>query len=319
MLDLIVPAGQRGLDRARGLPAARRQRAVRLRGDALLARHRHPRALPAGHVRHPRGRASDARRRAAGERLPVDRAEGARSSGRVVPPGARRRGCRDRRGRARRRPRACSGAASGRRGSHVERASCCDGAEIGAGLHAARLHRRGRRADRRRTPRRRARRARRGRDDRRRQRRHARGAGMFPRRELPDGGDQVLHERLDRARPRGGRGGRRHRPARPTSSAMPEHLRDALWRVESAKLEPRRRARRPGRRRHGRLGDRRRAGARGARRPRLAPDLRGARLRPAGLDDARHHRALRELLGRHRGDARRLRGGRRARRAAASS
>ena len=36
----------------------------------------------------------------------------------------------------------------------------------------------------------------------------------------------------------GDRAGRRLRPARPTSSRIPEHLRDALWKVESAGLEP---------------------------------------------------------------------------------
>ena len=44
--------------------------------------------------------------------------------------------------------------------------------------------------------------------------------------------------------------------------AIPEHLRDALWKVESAGLAPLGQPRRAGRRRHGRLGDRRRAGAR---------------------------------------------------------
>ena len=37
------------LDRARGVPGARRQRALRPRVDRILARHRHARALPAGH------------------------------------------------------------------------------------------------------------------------------------------------------------------------------------------------------------------------------------------------------------------------------
>ena len=56
--------------------------------------------------------------------------------------------------------------------------------------------------------------------------------------------------------------------------------------------------------------------ARGARRPRLAADRGGARLRAAGVDDARHDGAVRELLGQHRGDAGGLRGGGRARGAA---
>ena len=53
--------------------------------------------------------------------------------------------------------------------------------------------------------------------------------------------------------------------------ALPEHLRDALWKVESAELHvglPRR----PGRRRHGRERDRRHARPGRARRPRLAAD-----------------------------------------------
>ena len=47
VLDLIAP-GRRGLARARGLAGAGRQRPLRLRRERLLARHRHPRALPAG-------------------------------------------------------------------------------------------------------------------------------------------------------------------------------------------------------------------------------------------------------------------------------
>ena len=43
------------LDRARRLPAAGRRGPLRLRVRRLLARHRDPRALPRGHVRHPRG------------------------------------------------------------------------------------------------------------------------------------------------------------------------------------------------------------------------------------------------------------------------
>ena len=90
--------------------------------------------------------------------------------------------------------------------------------------------------------------------------------------------------------------------------AIPEHLRDALWKVESAGLTPLGQPRRPRRRRHGRLGHRRRAGARDPRRPGLAAGPERARVRAAALDDAGHHRAVRQLLGRHRGDARLLRG-----------
>ena len=98
--------------------------------------------------------------------------------------------------------------------------------------------------------------------------------------------------------------------------ALPEHLRDALWRVGVGDHAGLGHLRRAGRRGNGRLGDRRRAGARRARRSRLAPDLRDARLRAAAVDDAGHDGAVRELLGRHRGDARLLRVGGRAGRAA---
>ena len=98
--------------------------------------------------------------------------------------------------------------------------------------------------------------------------------------------------------------------------AMPEHLRDAVWRAESAIMEDSDTPAGLVVAGHGRLGDRRRAGARRARRPRLAADLRDARLRPADVDDAGDDGALRELLGRNRGDARLLRVRRRARREA---
>ena len=95
---------------------------------------------------------------------------------------------------------------------------------------------------------------------------------------------------------------------------MPDQLRDALWRVESANLEPH--DSRSGLivAGHGRIGDRRRARARGARRSGLAADRGDARLRAARVDDARDDRPVRELLGRHRGDARGVRGGGGARR-----
>ena len=98
--------------------------------------------------------------------------------------------------------------------------------------------------------------------------------------------------------------------------AIPEHLRDALWKVESAGLEPWDSAGGlvvagmggsaiGGRLARAILGDH-------ASRPLLGV----ARLRPAAVDDAGHDGAVRQLLGRHRGDARLLRGGRRARRQA---
>ena len=88
-------------------------------------------------------------------------------------------------------------------------------------------------------------------------------------------------------------------PARPPARRA---VARRVGRPEAARL-----ARRAGGRRDGRIGGRRRAGPRRARRPRLAPDRARPRLRAAGLDDARHDRAVRELLGQHRGDARRLR------------
>ncbi len=94
---------------------------------------------------------------------------------------------------------------------------------------------------------------------------------------------------------------------------IPDQLRDALWRIESARLEPAEAAGADGLR-HGRLGDRRRSRRRRARRP---PDPAAAhrpRLRAAELGDAGVDRALLELLGQHRGDARLLRRRRGARR-----
>ena len=122
--------------------------------------------------------------------------------------------------------------------------------------------------------------------------------------------DAPRHRELDRESDRAHRS---HRPARPTCWRIPEHLRDALWKVESAIMQD---WDAPaglvvagmggsaigGALARAALGDQRHA-----------PDLRRARLRPAAVDDARHDRAVRELLGQHRGDARLLRGRRRAR------
>ena len=98
--------------------------------------------------------------------------------------------------------------------------------------------------------------------------------------------------------------------------ALPEHLRDALWRVESAIMQGWDTSLGAGRRGNGRLGNRWRAGARRARRSRLAADLRDSRVRAAAVDDPRHDGAVRELFGRYRGDAGLLRVGRCARRSA---
>ena len=63
-----APRAQR-LDRARGLAPARRRRAVWLPQRALLDGHRHPLALPAGHLRHHRGQRQDGAARSPRRRL----------------------------------------------------------------------------------------------------------------------------------------------------------------------------------------------------------------------------------------------------------
>ena len=94
---------------------------------------------------------------------------------------------------------------------------------------------------------------------------------------------------------------------------IPDHLRDALWRVESARLEP---ADAAGLMVCGMggsaIGGDLAAAALGDRLTRPLVD--GPRLRAAELGDAGVDRALLQLLGRHRGDARLLRGRRGARR-----
>ena len=54
VLDEMAPGRHAHLDRARPVPAARRPRALRLRGVGLLDGHRDPAALPAGDLGHPR-------------------------------------------------------------------------------------------------------------------------------------------------------------------------------------------------------------------------------------------------------------------------
>jgi hypothetical protein len=78
--------------------------------------------------------------------------------------------------------------------------------------------------------------------------------------------------------------------------AIPDHLRDALWRVESARLE---RGESAGVLVCGvwRFGDRRRSGRGGARQPPQAPPRHRARLRAAELGDGGLDGALLELLG----------------------
>ena len=84
------PAGARGLDRARGLPAPRRAGPVRAPARGLLDGHRHAAALPAGQLGHPRGRGAD---RPARDRRAVHRRErpgGARGDDRAAGRGSRR-------------------------------------------------------------------------------------------------------------------------------------------------------------------------------------------------------------------------------------
>ena len=104
-----------GLDRARGLPAAGRRRPLRPAARRLLDGHRHPRALPAGELGHPRGPGRDAGRadRAgpAGRRRRRDRPRAPRSGrARSSPPAAG--SSAGRRGRA---TRSCSTAAASAR------------------------------------------------------------------------------------------------------------------------------------------------------------------------------------------------------------
>ena len=141
--------GPARLDRARGLPDARRQRPLRLRGVRLLARHRHPRALPAGDVRHPRRRGADLDRRAY-DAAHVALADDAQVAGRVVGPAVVGPGAQvaegalvggrtrarprrlDRRGGARRRARSCSTAPSSARTARSRDCIVGPGAQLGA-------------------------------------------------------------------------------------------------------------------------------------------------------------------------------------------
>ena len=93
------PAGPDGLDRARGLPAACRTGPVRPPPRRLLDGHRHPRALPAGELGHPRAPGETGAARAGRRR---------RRPGRGGRPGRRR-------GRGRRRRRWSRTAARSRR------------------------------------------------------------------------------------------------------------------------------------------------------------------------------------------------------------
>ena len=72
------PAGPRGLDRARGIPAARRPGPLRAPPRRLLDGHRHARALPAGELGHPRGHGRDRARRATAVLIWVQGCDGRR-------------------------------------------------------------------------------------------------------------------------------------------------------------------------------------------------------------------------------------------------
>ena len=98
-----------------------------------------PRALPRGHVRHPRGQRRDRGAGAAGRELPGGVDAGVETDGRVIPPALVERGVQDR-GRARRSAAAsCSSRRrhGRRRHASIERPSCCEGAEIGADCRCA--------------------------------------------------------------------------------------------------------------------------------------------------------------------------------------
>ena len=302
---------QKRLDRARGLAAARRRRPLRVPRRGLLARHRHARALPAGHLRHPRGQR---RARRVRERLGTTSCRSttaarstaawsrprwwsaAAASTRSAHVGSPRRAGRGRVGRRRARRSSAASSSTGRRSAPAARCAAAssrpgrgsattrrstggavlgEGVTVGAGnvLTA--------------------------------------GAAPVPGDGAARRGDQVLGEResmsssgthttLDReavaAR-------RRVRPARRTSWRSPSTCATRCGRSSRPASTP---WDSPGGlvvAGHGRLGDRRRAGPRRARRPRLAPAPRRPRLRAAAVDHARHDGAVRELLGRHRGDA----------------
>ena len=327
VLDLI-PAGPQRLDRARGLAAARRRRALRLRRRAPTGStsgrpsatcratfdilegnvaHRRDRRLgPATWRRRARARSTggSCRRRSSSAAARSRRARtSARSS--VLGDGVQRG-----RGHAR------SSARSSSTAPRSAPTACCATASSRAGVRdRRRLRDLGRR------------RPRRGRDGRGRQRPRARRAS------LPADGptrrrDHVLSERRGRSlssteqleldRETIGRVDA-VRPARPTSSRMPEHLRDALWKVESAGLEP---WDSPGGLVVAGMGGSAIGGelARAilgdhASRPLLAARAYG--LPPWTTPDTTVLCA--SLLGQHRGDARLLRGGRRASAPAASS
>ncbi|MBI5104097.1 MAG: bifunctional phosphoglucose/phosphomannose isomerase [Solirubrobacterales bacterium] len=207
----------------------------------VLDGHRDARALPAGDLRHPRGQRQDGGARAAGRRLPGGRRRRPRRRAHRAARG-RRPGLHDRGGRARRqpgRPRARGagrrarprGALRGARRRPDRRPLRAHGLRRGGRRGAGRRHRGTRRG-----------RRRGGCTGRRGQRARPRDQGV-PRHGAAGRGDQVLRRgscavtttnaELDR-----------DGIARVDSTdqltdvlAIPEHLRDAVWKVESAQLE----------------------------------------------------------------------------------
>ena len=279
--------------------------------DALLARHRHPGALSPGHVRHHRGQRGDSGGRATGERLPrgvrgrrestVASCRPPSSSAACASPQARTSGASS-----------CwaTGSASGA-AARWSAASCCRAPRSGSTACCATAS-----SD----PASASETARRSRTVPCWERASRSAPRTSSRAELAcsrgwncqmahSGSDVEEALRLDRAPSRRST----HPTCSPTCSRSP-----STCATPSGRWSPRgwRSGTRPAAwwSRAWAAPHRRRARQGGARRPGLAPDLHRARLRPAGLDAARHHRALRVVLGQHRGDARLLRGGGDARR-----
>ena len=309
VLDGMAPAGTQRLDRARGLPDAGRARPVRLSRPTATG---WTSARPSATSRRPSTSSRATSSTEVGDALGALRVGApatARVEGRVVAPALVGAGCTigagrsSAAGRARRardvgpgrtsRARSCSTASASEVGSTISGSIVGAGRQIGDRL-----------------PHRRRRGARRGRHGRVGKHPHRRRA-YLPRRAPARRSDQVLTGRW-RPDPRRDR----VRSTPPADRRHPRRARSPARRAVAGRVGQPPAAGRPGRarrRRDGRVRDRRRAGPRGAGRPRLAADRARARLRAAGLDDPGHDRAVRELLGRHRGDAGVLRGRRGAR------
>ena len=313
------PTGEPLLDRARRLPAARRRRAsYGYAGEGYWLDIGTPERYLRATFDILEGRGRDRRRstRVGDDYLHV--ADGVERLGRIIPPALVEAGCRigagahvgaARRARRRRDRRAAAGRRAGRRARAAR--------EIGEDCVAARRIVGAGARDRRRLPRRGRGGARRGRDDRPGQRCSPPARGSSPASSCPRG--RSGSERTS-SRERPGRRGRRRPASSPTSLAIGRPpARRAVARRVGARSSP---TTRPAGSSSPAWAARRIGGAarrRRARRPALAADRRGPRLRAAVLGDAGHDRAVLELLGQHRGDARRLRGGRPPRRPARSS